>query len=399
MATANQIYAIVNSVATQGLGSTAVTVTDTGSLVSLGEQVFSSDLNVDAFYNALTDRIGRTIVAIREYKAKMRGNMRDSMDWGIIMQKISFKRSTAVENPTWVGDTQASPFDVESTIEVKQKLFSKLATWSHEEKIPDWQMRTAFLSAEKMNAFISGIMMSMQNSMEQELERVSALATNTNIAGCLLSDNDNMKRDLLFEFNYKHGYVNAQNQTVSGQTPLTIDTALENVDFLKYASKQINDTMHNISTMSRIFNAENMERFTDSDHVVLEVLNQFASATNVYLQSDTFHNELTKLPNYEVVTYWQGSGESFDIADTSKIAIKNIELATGTNTTGEVERTGIIAFLHDRESCGSTMYDRRMRSIYNPRSEVNIYMEKATTGYAVDMSENAIVFYMGNPVS
>lgn len=397
MATVNQIYLIVNDSAEQALGKQAIKAIDTGSLVSLGEQIFSSDTNVENFYNELTNRIGLTIIAIREYEARYRSVYRNNMEWGSIYQKISFSRSEAVENASWIGDAQASPFDVEGTVKPKQKLFSKIGTWSHEEVIRDYQLKTAFVNYYAMNAFIDGIFMSMKNNMELELERMNALSVNTNMAGCLIKGNANMKRDLLFEFNRLNGTVNENNETVSGQTPLTIEKALTDMSFLKYASKEINMAVNNMTSFSSIFNAENVERHTPKDKAVLEVLNEFAASSDVYLQSDTFHKDLTALPNYEKVPFWQASGESFNFDSTSKIDITNVSLVTETNTTGSISQGGIIAFLHDIDSCASTMYDRRMTSIYNPRSEVNIYMEKATTGYAVDLSENAIVFYMSNP--
>lgn len=397
MATVTQIYDIVNNVAAQALGSQAIAAVDTGSLVSLGNQVFSTDDDVEQFYKALCDVIGLTIVAVRAYEAQTRSNFREGMDWGCIMQKISFHNSIATENPTWEAGKQQSPFDVEGTITAKQKLFSKISTWSNEEVIPDWQLKTAFHNANAMAAFIDGIFVTMRNSMELELERIAALATNTNIAGCLLSDNPVLSRDLLREYNLKRGLVDDDNVTVAGQTPLTMDTALMDMGFLKYASRQINLVRRNMRSFSKIFNAEGQERHTPNDKVVLEVLNEYASASEVYLQADTFHNELTSLPMYEVVSYWQGSGTTFDFENCSTINITNAALATSENPTGTIEKSGIIAFIHDVDSCASTMYDRRMRSTYNERSEVNIYMEKATVGYAVDMSENAVVFYMTNP--
>lgn len=397
MATVNQVYAIVNSSAKQALGGEAVSVTDTGSLVSLGDQILSSDTNKEAFYNALTDRIGLTIVAIRDYKAKYRSVYRNGMDWGAVFQKISYSLSTGVENPSWIGDAQASPFDVEGTVKAKQKLFSKLSTWSNEEKIPDYQLRTAFTNASAMSAFIDGIYISMKNSMELEIERVSALAVNTNIAGCLLKGVANMKRDLLFEYNLAEGSVTELNVVVDGKTPLTMEKALKDAEFLKYASKEINNSLYNISSYSQVFNAEGTPRHTSKEKAVLEVLNEFASASDVYLQSNTYHKELTALPNYERVPYWQGSGNSFTFKDCSTVSISNASLAVDDNVAGEITQSGVIAFLHDIDSCASTMYDRRTTSMYNPRSEVNVYMEKATVGYAVDLSENAIVFYMTDP--
>ena len=61
MANIEMIELLVNETAKQALGREAITVKDTSSLVALGNQVLSTSTNVDKFYKALADRIGRTI--------------------------------------------------------------------------------------------------------------------------------------------------------------------------------------------------------------------------------------------------------------------------------------------------------------------------------------------------
>ena len=149
-----------------------------------------------------------------------------------------------------------------------------------------------------------------------------------------------------------------------------------------------------MKVMSTLYNAEDIPRHTPDDKLVVEILGQFASATASYLESDTFHNELVKLPRYEEVPYWQGTGTSFAFEDVSKIDITNSELITAQNSTGTISQTGIIAFVHDYDAVASIIYRRRTKTLYNPRAErMNIYM-KCDKGYAVDLSENGVVFYM-----
>ena len=50
MSNVNQIYSIVNEAKNQSLGSKAVTVVDTSTLIALGDAVLSSDTNTDAFF-------------------------------------------------------------------------------------------------------------------------------------------------------------------------------------------------------------------------------------------------------------------------------------------------------------------------------------------------------------
>ena len=114
----------------------------------------------------------------------------------------------------------------------------------------------------------------------------------------------------------------------------------------------------------------------------------------MYLQADTFHNELVKLPNFEKIPFWQSSGKKFDFADCSTIKIKNSDLVSTTNVEGTVNQSGIICFVHDVENVACYFGNRRTWELVNPRSEVVIHGEKAEKGYAVDNHANAVVFYM-----
>lgn len=380
MANVNQIYSMVNDAAKEALGAQAITAKDTGTLVSLGDVVLSSDTNKEQFYKALVDRIGRTVIAVREYRAKDRSVKRDEMEWGAVYQKISYKWKDAVENPSWDTDTQANPFDVEIGTEAVQKLFSVIGTYSYEDSIPDYQLFTAFTSASAMGAYISGIYTNMSNALEVADENLANLAVSTNIAGVFAKGKETQKRNLLAEYN-----------VLNPEAALTTATALMDLGFLKYATREIKTVIDNMSTMSTLYNAESMPRHTPTDKQVVEVLSLFASASDTYLQADTYHNDLVKLPNYEKVVYWQGSGTGFAFNDVSAINISNEKIDEA-----PVSKTGILAFVHDYDSVASIIYRRRSHSIYNPRAERFNIFEKADKGYAVDLSENAVVFYIAD---
>ena len=385
MATVNQIYGMVNDSAKEALGERAITVKDTATLVSLGDKVMSSSTDKEAFYNALTERIGRTAIAARAYSAVRRSVKRDELEWGLVYQKVSFKKRTAVTNPTWDASNQADPFDVAIQTEAVQKLFAVMSTYSFEDSIPDGQLFTAFTSAAAMGAFISGSYTNMRNYMEQAEADLANLAVDTLIAGVLIKGTSAQKRNLLEEYNEKF------------TQELTADVCLADVDFLKYATREIVTAKDNMTMLSEIFNAEAFPRFTPEDKCVVEVLGQFASASDTYLQADTYHNELVKLPNYEKVVYWQAPGTSFAFEDVSKVFVKNEHLAVSGNSQGQCEQSGIIAVVRDYDAAASIIMKRRSASIYNPRAERYNIFEKADQGYAVDLSENAIVFYVADP--
>ena len=232
-------------------------------------------------------------------------------------------------------------------------------------------------------AFVSGIMVEVNNKMELDEERLVALAVNTSIAKCFNSEN--LHVNLLTEYKTLH----------TGST-LTAATCMSDKEFLRYAAKRVRDTIKYMAKMSKLFNVDKYETFTDSENLVVEVLTEFASAMTTYLESDTYHKELVALPRFEEVPYWQGTGAKHSFTDTSTIDVKHSDFVTKQNTTGEIKKTGIICFLHDVENVAAYFGNRSSWDVWNPRSEVAIHGEKARKGFAIDGHANSIVFYVAD---
>lgn len=387
MAIIEQISALVNDAVSDALGkSQKITELNTTNLVSLGKKIADFDA-YEPFFKSLANRIARTVYFVRSYNGNDRHILRDEHDFGAFVQKVYYNMPQATDNPTYKYSgangafQQVSPYDVKTTVEVSSMVFGGQGTWTVEIIRPVEQIKTAFTSPAEMAAFIDGIYVTVDNAFELELESTVALADNTAMA-CAIAGGQG--RNLLSEYNTAH------------TTTLTPTQALENADFLKYASMEINRVVDNMSRMSTVFNAKGYETFTPPDRLVLEMLSQFASASDMYLQADTFHNELVKLPNFEKVPFWQRAGKDFTFADCSTIDVKN-EAITSVNesiTNGVVKQSGIIAFIHDIENVAAYFGERHSWEIFNPRSDVMVHGEKARKGFAVDGHANAVVFYM-----
>ena len=380
-----QISNIVNDSVKDALGKTdGLTTLDSSDIVSMGKALASHDL-YDMFFKSLTNRIAKTVYFVRTYEGSKRSVLRDEHEFGAFIQKTYTEMPDAVDNATWnEGGTktfpQASPYDVEATIGVSSLIFGGKGTWTIEIVRPIEQIKSAFLDNASMMRFIDSIYIAIQNSFKLEEERLTALAVNTSMASCL---SGGVSRNLLAEYNAKHA-----------DNTLTVESALENADFLKFASKEINLTVKNMAVLSTAFNKAKYTTFTSKENLVVEMLNHFASASDMYLQADTFHNELTKLPNFENVPFWQSSGNKFDFTTCSSIDITNKQLISDGNETGNVKQSGIICFIHDTENVACYFGNRRTWDLPNPRSEVIVHGEKAEKGYSVDDHANAVVFYM-----
>lgn len=386
-----QIYNLVNDAVADALGKNAgVTELETTDLVSLGKAI--SQYNAyEGFYGALANRIARTVYFVRVYEGKNRSVLRDEHEYGAFIQKVYYMLPEAVENPTYdvvsvnteTGErtySQASPFDVNTTVEVKALIYGGQGTWSIEIMRPIEQIKTAFLDEASMMSFIDGIYVAVENSFKLDEERLVALAVDTAMAHAI---NSGLARNLLAEYNQ-----------LFPDATLTVAEAMASAEFLRYASKEIKDTIGHMGTMSTIFNAQGYETFTSKENLVVEMLEQFENAVDTYLKSDTFHEELVALPNHEKVQFWQSSGKTFNFTDTSKINVVHSDLITETNPTGTVEQGGIICFLHDIENVAAYFGERYSWEQVNPRARVVNHGEQARKGYAVDTYANSYVFYI-----
>ena len=377
MSAVSQVYGIVNNSAKQAFGENAIAVTDTSSLVALGDYVLSSDNSTDLFTHSLVDLVGKTVYHVGRYGGKKDGMVREPFEYGCIVQKIYVDLPEAKPNNAWkIGDENYKP-DFAPVIKptVRQKLFNKLSTWEIDVTIPDFMLRTAFRDATSMGTFIDAIFTTMENMMVVALENNANLTRASFIARKLSANKKCGAINLLSEYN---------KVTSAG---LTVDAALRNSEFLKWSAMQINLWVSRLPKMSTLFNDEGYRRHTPKENIVLDVLQDYASATSTFLESDTYHNNLVSLPRYESVPYWQGSGTDFAFASTSAINIKLDESTT-------VSKSGIIAVAYDYNAMGVTLTERRAASQRNDKDEYTDYFNKATFGYFNDMSENGIVFYI-----
>ena len=379
MSTVNQIFNIVNDVAKQTFGEKAINVVDTSTLVALGDVVLKSDENTENFTNTLVDRIGKTVFSVRAYKTdNSEGMVREPFEYGCILQKIYVDLPDAKENNSWeIGKDNYTPtFAPVIKPRLKQKLFNKQTTWEIDVTIPDFMLRTAFTSATEMAVLIDAIFTSMENTMEIALENNKNLTRANFIASKLHSNKPCGAINLLHLYN-----------TLTSQT-LTVDACMRDLGFLKWSTQQINLWAKRLSKMSTLFNDEGYKRFTPQSDLIVNVLQDYESAINSYLQSDTYHNEMTKITSsYSTVPYWQGSGLNYTFADTSKIDVK-IDAQT------TITESGIIAVIYDRDAMGVTITERRGTTQRNNKDEYTDYFNKATYGYFNDLSENGIVFYV-----
>lgn len=386
---AQQIKTLLNDVIEDLTGqSAAIQDIDTTDLVSMGKAISNMEL-LEGWYGKLVNRLAKTVYFVRVYDPKRaRSILRDEHEYGAFVQKVYYTAPDFVDNPEYGipssgSYTQHSPYDVSAVVAVDAKIFGGQGTFALEIIRPVDQIRSAFLSDSEMMRFIDGIYLTIENKLKLAEEALVSTAVCTAMAADINGGN---VRNLLTEYNTLHA-----NDT--GFVALTAAQALTDADFLKFASKEINQLISYMEDMSTAYNVNGYMTFTDRDNLVVEMLADAAAAFDTYASADTFHNELIALPRYEKVNKWQFTGQSgkgFD--NLSSIDIVHDDFKSATNLTGEITETGIIAFVHDIEHVAAYFGHRRSWEKYNERDDIYIHGETARKGYAVDLNANGMVF-------
>ena len=387
-----QLHALVNAVTQEVLGETAVLQEDLSNVVDLGKSIIDSD-NVDNYVKKLVNHIGKVVFVNRLYTGGVPSVLMDSWEYGSILEKISADLPEATINETWaLEDKKDYSPDVFYKPSVSAKFFNSKVTFEIPMSFTEVQVKESFSSKEQLNGFISMLTTSVENAMTVRLDALIMRTINNMTAETLVAElNTANSGDPVVIDATKTGVkavnlLKLYNETAT--TALTKDNALTDPDFIRFATYQISMYSDRMSKISTLFNVEKAERFTPKDlqHVVL--LSDFAKASEVFLKSNTDNAEMVALPTHETVPYWQGSGVGYGIDDVSTINVKTASKA-------DVNVSGILGVIFDRDALGVSNLDRRVTTNYNPRAEFYTNFYKFDAGYYNDLSENFVVFFVG----
>lgn len=371
-----QIWEIMNTVTSEVLGKTDLVAEDLSNIVDVGNEIFDST-NVDNYVKKLVDRIAKVVFVNRPYSGNIPSVLMDSWDYGAVVEKISAEMPAAVENDSWELENgeEYNP-NIFYKPAISAKFFNNKVTFEIDMSFTERQVKGSFASASEINSFLSMIQNAVEKSFTVKLDGLIMRTINNMIGETFHADKNGIKA-----VNLLTGY----NATVA--TPITAAQALTDKEFIRYASMQMALYIDRLSRISTLFNVGGKDRFTPADMLNVVMLSDFKAAANSYLQSDTFHNEYTKLPNADTVPYWQGSGTDYAF---NKVSAINVKTSSGATVT----KSGILAVMFDHEALGVSNLDRRVTTHFNPKGEFYNNFFKMDCGAFNDLDENFVVFYV-----
>lgn len=372
-----QIKELVNSSLKEVDGTSVLLKEDLSNVVDVGKDILDKD-DIDNFVKKLVDRVGKTVFNNRVYQGSAPSVLMDAWEYGSVVEKVDAELPNVEENESWnLQDGKSYDQDIFYQPKVSAKFFNSKVTFDIPMSFTKMQVKSAFNSATELNSFISMLMTKVQNAMTLHLDGL-IMKTINNFTAQVINSNKGLQ-----VVNLLKGYNDQTGQS------LTSAKALTDPNFIKYANFMINTYRSRIAQMSTLFNVGGIRKFTPKENQHLVVLSDLASASKVYLESDTYNQQNVQLgSNYDTVPYWQGSGTSYNFTDTSSI---DVAIKDGASTK-EVKQSGILGVLFDTSALGVSCQNPRTTTAVNARAEFYTNFNKYDAMYYNDLNENFVVF-------
>lgn len=377
-----QIYSFLADVYGEVTGKTDVKPENLGNIVDVGKELTSEQYR-DNYVKSLLNRIGRMVFVDRPYTGHAPDILRESWEWGSIMSKSRTKDFSATSNPAWAltaGESVDQYIYTPPTVQTT--LFDTMVTWEIDCSFVNRQLKQSFNNAGEYDRFFGMLNSQVNNNQVQNIDELKMRCIN-NLVGHRLATNVAVI-DVLGLYN-----------TATGSS-LTAAAAPYSKEFLRFLAYIVLLYKSRIEAKTANFskNEAGYTTFTPDTYLHLVMLDVFSEAIKIYLQSDTYHDDMVKIGKYDSISCWQGTGQGAAYP-LSQISAINIQVSGLSGSQAFVNRDNVIGIMFDRDACGIINEDRRTEVAYNARGEYWNNFFKIDTRLFNDPAENAIVFVLG----
>lgn len=413
--TPKDAHALMNALVKQATGEQSVTVTSTSDFVSAGELVMATGM--ENTLNALSTVIGRTLVAVRPYGAKLGIiNALNTGEYTHRLRKVSFYSKPAQAAGDWNtdlytnlaqgydngsnnGSSTASMWEQNQPVPLEMN-FAGSSVWDESITLYENQYKYALRSEEEFLELVGGIMTQKANDIEMTKEAFNRMNLLNKIAATIATStyNNGAAIDLRAGFNAEYG--------TSYTSQVILESHLQ--EFLQYFTsvfKLTSDLMTHNSIKYHWSPAKTvggvslvLPRHTPKKNQRAILYNPLFLRAKAEVFSQIFNPQyLEDGAKYETVDYWQAfdSGDAINI--TPAVTDMDSTSATyGQQIAGAAQNIShVIGVLYDEDAI---MTDFQFESANTTPLEARKRYRNTFWHFAKnainDPTENFIVFYM-----
>lgn len=395
--TIKDAYTLINGIAAQALGSSAIQAVDTSSYVAVGEKILQTAL--ESTLNAIAYTFGRTIFSVRPYTARLSSMERDEERFGMITRKITYLTGEAEASQDYNTDVNSSQladgqsidhYKIKAPKAVQLNFPGAQTLQDHITRFRD-QIALALRDPAEMIRFWEGAMTQFYNDIERQREAKTRAVVLNRIAGQVSMGIGVV--DLVYEYNAANGtaYSRAQLLTTYEES------------FWKFAMARVKKDSENMMDYSSLYHANltgyaPIGRHTPKDRQRMIMYSPaFIDAeTNVY--STIFRPDYLEIGAFEGVTYWQS--KQSPTAVNCKPNVLNTTSGESESALAAVEIPYVLGILYDEEAMGvMPKFDYAIATPVNAAGNYyNLFVHWLFKMYN-DFTENSIVYVLGDLTS
>ena len=414
--TPQDAHSLINLMVKEATGQDAtIQAVDTSSFVSVGEQLLAA--GTENVLNTLGLVLGRTMVAVRPYNAKLRiMNPVGSGMYANRLRKISYYSreseasgafntqlftNLAMGKDNGENPSGGTPTATESMWKQNQPVplemnFGGSSTWQDTTTVYEDQLKAAFRDEASFNQFVAGIMTEKGNDIESQKEAFNRAALLNYIGALVNFYNDGCTVcNLTYEFNQKYGtsYTSAQLRTtyLKDFTEFLVSTVKGYM-----AKLQIRQAGNHWSPAKTIgADSYTLMRHTPLDKQRLIMYAPLFRDVEAMVLPEIFNTEYLDIgKQYEGVEFWQNINNGAAVSVTPAIPNKTTP-ASGQIQGNAIALDYVVGLLYDEDAL---MVDYQLESALSSPLEASKRYRNIWWTFAQniinDITENAVLFIM-----
>lgn len=410
--TPRDCYALINLMVKEATGQDAtIQAVDPSTFVSVGETILNT--GYENTLNAISMVLGRTMMAVRPYKAKL--YLINALNSGLYanrIRKISYyareaeasgafntqlytNHAMGYDNGNNAGSSTASMWVQNQPVPLELN-FAGSSTWQDSTTVYEWQLQQAFRDESSFGTFVSGILTEKGNDIESQKEAFNRITMLNFMAGIYdLNAVTGGAINLTAAFNAKFGTSKLTNDL------LTTDFK-EFLEFFVSTVKTISDTLTNRSkkyhwSPAKVIDGVNyyLLRHTPKSKQRFLLNAGFWRDAESRVMPEIFNEQYLDINNFEAIEFWQNEFEPTKISVTP--AIPDISDPTEQTAGSAVTLSYVLGLIYDEDAL---MTDYQLDT-------VNTTPLEARKGYrntwytfrknAInDFTENGVLLYMAD---
>ncbi len=398
-----QLSTVLTAITNQATGVNNIAPIDTASFVTVAQMALKT--GYDPLTTAISQVLSRTIFSVRPYTRKFKGLNVSNQRYGNHVRKL-----LTIDKP-FEDDDRLKLVDGESIDQYKvnkpkvlQTNFYGANQYQKSVTIYKDQLDCAFSSPDEFASFISMVMQNASDMIEQAHEETARATINNLISGIYAAETTAVSASTMAKSNGGKRAINLlslYNKTTGGLIGVSDIFKAENFEsFVKFAFSTINTLADLMTDRNTLFSSQltnyTVIRHTPKDRMKFYLYTDLVNKINSEVYSTVFNPDFLKFVDFERVNFWQSALNPSQIRNKPVMLNKDGTL----NTVGNTNIGNVFGVLFDEEAAGyTTVNEWSQPTPFNARGGYYNQFWHFTDRYWNDFTENAIVFYVDDPVA